>query len=115
MLPSYGHVKVLRNGFRRQRAGTATSLFFAPLPLFFPHFLVFFLFAYVVAYVVSFQYELIQALSLYVVLFLCLNKRWICFLLNTFLFCSNYFVNGVLHVYFPLMTLRAENLKIESY
>ena len=111
MLPSYGHVKVLRNGFRRQRAGTATSLFSAPLPLFFPHFLVSFLFAYVV----SFQYELIQALLLYVVLFLRLNKRWICFLLNAFLFCSNYFVNGVLHVYFPLMILRAGILEIESY
>ena len=105
----------MRNGFRRQRSGTATSLFSASLPLFFPHFLVSFLFAYVVAYVVSFQYELIQALLLYVVLFLRLNKRWICFLLNAFLFCSNYFVNGVLHVYFPLMILRAGNLETESY
>ena len=74
-----------------------------------------FSFAYVVASVVSFQYELIQALSLYVVLFLCLNKRWICFLLNTFLFCINYFVNGILHVYFPSMILRAGNLETESY
>ena len=53
MLPSYGHVKVLRNGFRRQRAGAATSLFSAPLPLFFPQFLVYFLFAYVVSFSMS--------------------------------------------------------------
>ena len=49
MLPSYGHVKVLRNGFRRQRAGAATSLFSAPLPLFLSHFPVSFLSAYVVS------------------------------------------------------------------
>ena len=47
---SYGHVKVLRNGFLRQRLGIAASLFSAPLLLLLLHSLVSFLFAYVVSF-----------------------------------------------------------------
>ena len=50
---SYGHVKVLRNGFLNQHLGTAANLSSVLLLRLYLHSLVFFLFTYVVSFSIS--------------------------------------------------------------